>query len=246
MPSNYAHHRFGQEALKLLPLRQQRAIGRMQRLYDAGTHGADIFFYSNPFVKDDLCALRETCNGLNSREVIARWCEVLKQHPSEGAQAYLYGLLAYCCLRSCLMSTLTTPVEGTDIVDREVEFDRYLLTLDGKTPAQTYDLSRSLKVTRGECLTMAPFFPPAAPGDIHRCMVNFRLATRFLARKRRKALSLWLKLTTAQFRRQQMPEHPNHRCLHLDSTLMESYRKALMLYPLWAQQLEAHLNSMDN
>ena len=131
MPSNYAHHRFGQDALKLLPLRQQRAIGRMQRLYDAGTHGADIFFYSNPFVKDDLSALRETCNGLNSREVIARWCEVLKQHPSEGAQAYLYGLLAYCCLRSCLMSTLTTPVEGTDIVDREVEFDRYLLTLDG-------------------------------------------------------------------------------------------------------------------
>ena len=178
--------------------------------------------------------------------MIARWCEVLKQHPSEGAQAYLYGLLAYCCLRSCLMSTLTTPVEGTDIVDREVEFDRYLLTLDGKTPAQTYDLSRSLKVTRGECLTMAPFFPPAAPGDIHRCMVNFRLATRFLARKRRKALSLWLKLTTAQFRRQQMPEHPNHRCLHLDSTLMENYRKGLMLYPLWAQQLEAHLNSMDN
>ena len=51
MPSNYAHHRFGQDALKLLPLRQQRAIGRMQRLYDAGTHGADIFFYSNPFVR---------------------------------------------------------------------------------------------------------------------------------------------------------------------------------------------------
>ena len=43
-----------------------------------------------------------------------------------------------------------------------------------------------------------------------------------------------------------MPEHPNHRCLHLDSALMESYRKGLMLYPLWAQQLEAHLKSMDN
>ena len=118
-----------------------------------------------------------------------------------------------------------------------MEFDRYLLGLDGKTPAHTQDISEQFKMTRGECMTLAGFFPPATPANVAAALEKMTRWTRRLAKPNRGLANFLLKLTKGEFSHQMMPDHANHKCLHLDSAMLECYHAALEKYPEMAQRL---------
>ncbi len=237
MPANYAFHRFGAEALHSLPEKQQRPIQRFRRLYNGGLHGADLFFYFRPMMQTPVGDLYNTYNSMSGREFFSQACELLKQNPSEGAMACLYGLLGNYCLSSQLSALFRAEGGGCTRTELEVELDRYLLCLDGKTPAHTQDVSPSLKMTRGECVTMSLFFPPATAANTYSAYTGMVLWTRRMAAKKRGIVQSLLKATRGTFRDQMMADHANHKCLHLDSAMADCCSRALELYPEMARQL---------
>lgn len=245
MPANYTFHRFGTDALRRLPGSLQQPIQRFRRMYNGGIHGADLFFYFSPMAPTPIGGLYGSFSGMTGEAFFVRAAEWLKKNPSEGGTACIYGLLARYCLKSQLAPLFREATADGVLhrVELEVEMDRYLLGLDGKTPAHTQDISGSLKLTQGECVTLSGFFPPATPGNVltaHRNMVRW---TRRLAAKKRWLAKFLLKLTRRDFRHQMMAGHANHRCLHLDKAMLECYERALEMYPEMAQRLTLFLKN---
>jgi hypothetical protein len=242
MPANYAFHRFGAEALRRLPEKQQRPIQRFRRLYNGGLHGADLFFYFQPMMSTEVGELYHTYHGMSGKDFFAQACELLKQNPSEGGMACLYGLLAGYCLHAQL-SPLFREALAQGRVSRtelEVELDRYLLCLDSKTPAHLQDITPSLKMTRGECVTLSLFFPPATAANTYSAYSSMVFWTRRMAAKKRGMTGLLLKAAKGSFAHQMMPDHANHKCLHLDEAMAECCDRALELFPEMARQLTAY------
>lgn len=242
MPANYALHRFGDRALSCLPDHQQRPIRRFRRLYNGGLHGADLFFYFRPMMPGPVGELYHTYHSMSGREFFGQAVELLKQNPSEGGMACLYGMLANYCL-----STRLTPLfreamaqENLSRTELEVELDRYLLCQDGKMPAHLEDVSSYTHLTRGECVTLAGFYPPATAANVFAAYQGMLHWSRRMASQKRGMTQNLLKLTKGTFSHQMMADHANHKCLHLDSAMAECCDKALGLYGEMARQLTAY------
>ena len=242
MPANYALRRFGADALRLLPSQMQNPIQRFRRLYNGGLHGADLFFYFRPMMTTPVGELYHTYHSMTGQEFFTQACELLKQNPSEGGTACLYGLLANYCLNTQLSPLFRESMAQHNVsrTELEVELDRYLLCRDGKMPAHQQDLSPSLKMTRGECVTVSLFFPPATAANMHAAYSSMMHWMRRMAAKKRGLTLSLLKVSKGTFRDQLMPDHANHKCLHLDDAMVGCYAKALELYPEMARQLMAY------
>ena len=246
MPSHYAHYRFGAQMLPGLPADIRRPVQRFRRLYDAGTHGADLFFYYNPLVNHPIGALREKYHDQTGIDCFTMVCRRYRLEPTEAGEAFLYGLLAHYCLDSVCNPAITAAAEELQLnrAEIETEFDRYLLTLDGKPEPHTYDFSRHMKLTKGECDTAASFFPPVTQAQVQQSISHMASVTKWLSASggpRRTALNAALRLTGDRFTPFVMTPGPNPKCAHLDDTLKPLYDRASERYPLLAEQLTAHL-----
>lgn len=151
---------------------------------------------------------------------------------------------------ACLDSVCHPYVEKKDAdgsarhVELESEFDRYLLESDGVVLPHTYDGSAHMRLTRGECVTVALFYPPATPANINACVRNMARATRFLVGKNRKRVQRLLRLTRSPaIEDQLMPEHGDDRWLWMDSEMLVLYNRALKRYPGLLSQLDEHMRT---
>ena len=194
MPANYAHYRFGKQLLSGMSPNDRRSIQRFRRLYDMGLHGPDIFFYYNPLIKTATGQLGGLFHAQSGQEFFARVCA---QAGSEAGRVYLLGLLGHYCLDSlCHPYVEKKEADGSARhVELESEFDRYLLESDGVVLPHTYDSSAHMRLTRGECVTVALFYPPATPANVNTCVRNMARATRFLVGKNRKHVRRLLRLS---------------------------------------------------
>lgn len=242
MPANYAHYRFGKQVLPELPAHVRQSIQRFRRLYDMGLHGPDIFFYYNPFLTTAVGDLGSKFHAQTGQEFFTHACAQAK---TEADRAYLYGLLGHYCLDSACHPYVQKQVDSGDArhVELESEFDRHLLEKDGLVPPHTQDMSRHMKLTRGECVTVAGFYPPATPGNVHSCMRNMILAVRFLAGTKRKTLEALMKKMPPVVADQLMPTAPNQHCTHLNKGMQAYYDRALARYPVLLEQLTAHMTT---
>ena len=246
MPSAYAHYRFGTEILPGLPADVRRPIQRFRRMFDMGLQGPDPFFYYNILMNTPVGSLGKKLHAMTGQEFFAMVCRRYRQEPTEAGEAYLYGLLCHYCLDSlCHPFIREISAEGKiGHTELETEFDRFLLAADGKTPPHTHDRSRHITLSKGECVTVSGFFPPATPADIHRSVSHMAAILKFLASPRgpkRTALNAAISITGDKFSQHVMPPMANPNCAHLDEELMGLYQKALEAYPALAEQLTAHL-----
>lgn len=246
MPSNYAHYRFGKQVLPTLPADVRRPIQRFRRLFDVGLHGPDLFFYHNFLVKDSVVTLGKKYHALMGREYFTKVCKKLKLEPTEAGLAYLYGVLAHYCLDS-VFHPFVLRVTANDLISHtelETEFDRYLLTLDSKDPPHTYDCSPHMKLTRGECVTVSEFYPPATPDSVLRCirsMARFAKHTAIPEGPKRRMIRKTLSLTSPAVKGMLMPAHPNQACAQLDGEMLALYNEAVALFPKLVEQIQAHM-----
>lgn len=242
MPANYTHHRFGKEAMVKLPADAQRLIQRFRRLYNLGLQGPDIFFYHNPLWKTRAGQLGSQYHAMTGRDFFAQVCAYLRKHPSEGGMAYLYGVVGHYCLDSVAHPFVDAHNSDTiGHVEMETEFNRYLMVLDGVQSPQTYNMGRHFKLTRGECVTIAEFYPPATGAAVHSSIRFLRFACRFLAGKHRKLLRAVLRLLPRSISQHFMITPANHKCIHLNEPLFACYQEALSRYGIMTAQVLAHL-----
>ncbi len=244
MPTNYAHYRFGTQALSQMSPDLQRPIQRFRRMFDMGLHGPDLLLYYNPLMQNELSALSRQLHSQSGREFFIQAIDVLKATPSEAARAYLYGLLCHYCLDSVCHPLVHSETDAGAFghIELEVEFDRFLLDLDGMVPPCRQDMSRHMKLTRGECVTVAQFYPNVSPEAIHRCVTTMAAGTRVLAGKHRKLLGKALSLLPGNAIQHLMLPHANHKCFHLNSAMLDRYAQACLRFPAMVEQLTAHLD----
>lgn len=245
MPSSYAHYRFGAQALELMDGNLRRRVQHFRQMYDVGIHGPDLFFYYNPILPTSTGALGSSFHKQTGQAFFTRAAAALRQHPSEGGMAYLFGVLAHYCLDAACHPLVTqTAAEGKiGHTELETEFDRYLLDLDGKRPTVCYDGSDRMRLTRGECLTVSAFYPPASSYTISRCVKNMHRITHFLSSRDRKRVRRLIGLGGKRALEMVMTNMPNANCSHLDEPLLRLYETALQHFGVCAPALLEHLST---
>lgn len=234
MPGVYAHYRFGRQVLSNLSPKQKQCVTRFRRLYDMGLYGGDIFHYFNPLMETETGKLEEI---YHSQSGVAFFSHALEQTTTEGAKAYLYGVLAHYCLDSLCKAYLQRQKEaGANLAALDADFDSYLLTIDGlELP---YDLSQHMVLTRGECVTVSHFYPPATAAQTHAAIRHMTHFYRLLARKNQKRVRRILSLLPkSDLKYRAFPAELPYVARATDQELMARYSRAAKLYPQLLEEL---------
>lgn len=245
MPSAYAHLRFGWAVIPVLPGKYRALAKAMNQLYNVGLQGPDPLFFYNPLAANAVERQGHSCHGQTGQEFFAAALKRYRQAPSDGAAAYLFGLLAHYCLDSHCHPLINAAVQegNLDHMELETEFDRFLLQLDGKLPPHQQAIYKYLTLTRGERATAAGLYDdlsPAAFGWGVRNMANvYRVST---SRNRRFARAL-LGLGGRKGRAFLMSVGPNPLYAHLDEPLLECYEKAQADFAAMAAELARALET---
>lgn len=245
MPATYAHDRFGAMAFASLPQDVKRTVQRFRQLYDVGLQGPDLFFYYQPMFRTRMGTLGHKYHRCTGRTFFETAAARLREAPSEGAKAYLFGVLGHFALDSACHPEIRRIAKEGKIghTELETEFDRHLLTLDGKEPACNQNLGAKMRLTWGECVTVSQFYPPATAYTIRQSIIHMRLVNRALAMKNRQLLHKAFSLGGEA--EMVMTELPNTNCMHLDGMLSELFANALARYPEMARQLKDHIEKQS-
>lgn len=245
MPSIYAHYRFGAQLIPTLPPKVQRTVSRFRQLYDMGLHGPDILDYQGALLANGS-KLRQKFHAQSGNVFFERVCRNIRLRPSEGAMAYLYGLLAHYALDSLSSGYIARMAEqeklSADVIC--TEFDRYLLALDGKKPPHLQDLSGHMKLTPGECETVAAFYPRVSAGSVRKSVEHMATMTHLMALpqgSKRQWLDKGVHLLMPRVSARVMPVHPNHACTAMHPSMQRLYEMAKDRYPLLLEQIHTHL-----
>ena len=243
MPSHYAHYRFGAKAIPLMPPQVQRSIRLFRQLYDVGLHGPDIFFYHNILFKDNVVALGKKYHALTGEEFFGPVCRNLRLEPNEAAMAYLYGALTHYCLDSVVHPFVLEQTAEDNIghIELETEFDRYLLKLDGKPHPNTFDCSPHIRLTDGECETVAEFYG-TTPTAVKASVKGMATSVKLLAMPNGNIRRSVEKAAGGKLRQHFMGRTPNKNCAHLDEPMLALWEEALARLPAMMDALQAHMS----
>ena len=239
MPSTYAHYRLGKLLLPTLPGEVQQCIHRFRRMYDMGLQGPDFFFYHNPILKTTAGEYGYKFHKQTGKDFFKIACKVAT---SEAARAYLYGLLSHYVLDSVshpVVRKKEAAGEGRHI-PIEKEFDRYLMALDGVENPHTKDLGGKIRLTRGECVTVAAFYPPATPNQVNQAVKIMSLSLSFLAKKERGFLGGVIRDFSPRLLEHAVPETADENALRTNSELLARFNWAVKDYPKYLEALEAY------
>ena len=88
MPASYAHYRFGRLLLPGLPDEIRQCVQRFRRMYDAGLHGPDIFYFQTGLVRTGTFFMGVKYHEYTGKELFPRACRTARLERSEAAQAY--------------------------------------------------------------------------------------------------------------------------------------------------------------
>lgn len=236
MPANYAHYRFGKLALSTLPAEARQCIGRFRRMYDIGLHGPDILFYHNPVMESTTVALGHNYHTHTGKDFFTQTCKIAD---SEAARAYQFGVLGHYCLDSLCHPYVNRLVDIGEArhIALESQLERRLLLADGVANPETFDMSKRLRLTRGECMTVAEFYPPVTGANVSRSMKLMALSTHFLASPRREQREKLLSRINPGLCDILIPAAENPDLTLYVEELMQLYQQALERYPRMVQQL---------
>lgn len=243
MPSYYAHSRFGAAAIQKFPPQVQRSIRLFRPLYDMGLCGPDLFYFYVLPLKDRVNALGNKFHHMTGQTFFQRVCKHLRLEPNEAAMAYLYGVLTHYCLDSAMHGFVFQQTADGQIghIELEAEFDRYLLGLDGKPRPHIYDNSPHMKLTPGECATVAEFYGTnsAYVALSLKCMAaNAKL----VAIPNWELRKLVKKCAGPKMRQNFTERIPNPKCAHLNEPLLDLYDRAMERLPAMMDALLVHLS----
>ena len=169
--------------------------------------------------------------------------QACKQADSEAARAYLYGLLGHYCLDSLCHPYINRLVDIGEVrhIALESQLERRLLICDGEASPATFDMSKRLQLTRGECMTVAQFYPPATGANIHRSMKSMRFCVHFLASPKRAQREKLLGRVKPELCDIFIPgTEDEEMSLYVDE-LVALYAQALERFPGMVEELTAHM-----
>lgn len=240
MASFYAHYRFGKLLLPELPADVRQCVQRFRRVYDMGLQGPDFFFFYNPMMKNPISQLGYSYHNMSGKPFFVHACRAAD---SEAALVYLYGLLAHYTLDSMAHPFVNRMVDSGQAghVLLEMEFDRYLMEMDGIVNPAAHSVKQQIKLTRGECMTVAAFYPPATGSNVSFAVKSMAFGHGFLEGGNREKREKLLKRIKPSLAEQFIPTQPVPEYTRMVSELLARFNRSLRLYPVLLEQLQNHM-----
>ena len=137
MPTTYAHWRFGDKCIRMLPDDLQNIILNNRAIFDYGVHGPDIFFYYNCLKHNEVNRYGSAMHDIPYKDTLAQIKENFKKTENKDmALSYLLGFTFHFTLDSYCHGFIEKVDETTPYSHGKIEsqFDRYLLIKDGFNP----------------------------------------------------------------------------------------------------------------
>lgn len=137
MPSNYAHHHFGQRVWRGMPPWMRRYVQADRTLYEIGQHGPDILFYYGALRSNPVSAVGYETHEKQGREFFSHGARAWQEAGRPPAMlSYLLGVVCHFTLDAACHGYVEKKmqVSGRSHTEIETEFDRYLLEADGWDP----------------------------------------------------------------------------------------------------------------
>ena len=137
MPTTYAHWRFGDKCIRMLPDDLQNIILNNRAIFDYGVHGPDIFFYYNCLKHNEVNRYGSAMHDIPYKDTLAHIKENFKKTENKDmALSYLLGFTCHFTLDSYCHGFIEKVDETMPYSHGKIEsqFDRYLLIKDGFNP----------------------------------------------------------------------------------------------------------------
>lgn len=137
MPTTYAHWRFGDKCIRMLPDDLQNIILNNRAIFDYGVHGPDIFFYYNCLKYNEVNRYGSAMHDIPYKDTLAQIKENFKKTENKDmALSYLLGFTCHFTLDSYCHGFIEKVDETMPYSHGKIEsqFDRYLLIKDGFNP----------------------------------------------------------------------------------------------------------------
>ena len=243
MPSHYAHYRFGAKAIPVMPREVQRSIRQFRRMYDMGLCGPDLFYFYSLPLKNRVVSLGSKFHCMTGGEFFQRVCKHLRLEPNEAAMAYLYGVLTHYCLDSAIHGFVAEQTADGKLghIELEAEFDRYLLRMDGKPRPHLHDSSAHMKLTQGECVTVAEFYGTGL-AEVQLSLTCMAANAKLVAAPNRELRKLVKACAGSKMRQYFTERTANPKCAHLNEPMLALYEQALEKLPAMVEELTDHMS----
>ena len=137
MPTTYAHWRFGDKCIRMLPDDLQNIILNNRAIFDYGVHGPDIFFYYNCLKHNEVNRYGSAMHDIPYKDTLAQIKKNFKKTENKDmALSYLLGFTCHFTLDSYCHGFIEKVDETMPYSHGKIEsqFDRYLLIKDGFNP----------------------------------------------------------------------------------------------------------------
>ena len=172
MPSTYAHYRMGKEVKNCLNLKEQNIVEKYEDLYMIGLHGPDILFYYGALWNNDVNAVGFGIHEKSGRSFFETACKtIVRSDNKEAALAYAYGVLNHFALDTTCHKYVDDKIEvsGVTHTEIEVEFDRYLMILDGHNPV-SHVLTNHIHPTANNAEIISKFYPGITENQVKKSL----------------------------------------------------------------------------
>ena len=246
MPTTYAHHRFGCDALARMPEALQAVVREHRALYDFGVHGPDLLFYYRPLVKNRVNELGNACHTENGLRFFARVAKTVRASVDhDAALSYALGVLCHFALDR-EAHPYVDEKEQTGASHHEIEgsFDRCLMERDGLDPL-THKVSQPLHPSELSALTISAFYPPLSTQEVHLSQLGMVFFIDLLVapegRKRTFMEKCMDAAKVSELKDRLVTLSPNPRCQDSDQRLSQLYDEALALMDTLVPEFMAHL-----
>lgn len=169
MPAAYAHHRFGDACIAMMPEKLQRICEANRELFDFGVHGPDLLFYYNPLNSNKVNRHGSELHTWTGAQVFEIGKYVYQGMDGQLAMtapekyaflAYLLGFLAHFTLDSSAHGYINQMTSESSYSHNLIEsqYEAFLMRKDGKDPLKV-DRSAALKANAGNAAVIAKLFP---------------------------------------------------------------------------------------
>lgn len=168
MPSNYAHHDFGNRVWRSMPPHLRKYVQVERPLFAIGQHGPDILFYYMAMGHNSVNAVGYDTHDKTGTDFFSHAAKVWIHagRPPE-MLAYLLGVICHFTLDAACHGYVEKKIQvsGVSHIQIETEFDRYLLCIHGLDPLR-HRLTRHICPNNNRAAMIAPIYPPVKSEEV--------------------------------------------------------------------------------
>ena len=176
MPAMYAHDTFGRKVAAKLPLSVKQPILQFPQMFRVGLQGPDILFFYNPFTEHPVGNKGRSLHKTTAASFFENARKIWEDGGKRPSQlSYLMGFLCHFMLDSACHPYIDGQAEtiGVGHIAIETEFERMLLSLDGKAP-ESFPVGYCMPTDGDLAAQIAPFYEGISAREIDKSIRAMR------------------------------------------------------------------------